>query len=142
MAMCSRERLLLAVVTEDSPTDEEWTAWLSLCRERLGQSMRVMIAVHGGGPDAYKRKALADLTRHEDDLRTAILTDSEVARGMVVAFNWLGLPRRGFGSNQYRLAAEFLELTADEWREVLEVMPTLHADTGTLAPRPSATGGH
>jgi hypothetical protein len=72
-----------------------------------------LVETRGGGPDAKQRRALAEAMRNEDT-RVAVLTDSFVARGILTALAWLGLPQRGFALQDLRAAGSYLELTPHE----------------------------
>jgi len=110
MAISRTDRVYALVYGEESPTDEEWTHCVALCRERAGRDSRFLVETRGGGPDAKQRRMLAE-AMHNEDTRVAVLTDSFVARGILTALAWLGLPQRGFGLQDLRAAGSYLELT-------------------------------
>lgn len=113
MAISRSNRVYTLVYGEDAPTDEEWVHCVALCRERAGRDSRFLVETRGGGPDAKQRKALAELMRHEDT-RVAVLTDSIIARGILTALAWLGLPQRGFALDDVRAAGAYLQLSPEE----------------------------
>jgi hypothetical protein len=106
------DRVAIAVHDEVPPTDEEWERWVEYFRGRT--EGRALVETHeGAGPNAKQRKVLAERTRGID-LRAAILTDSLVARGIVTAIAWLGIPQRALPPGQYQQAGDFLGLTKEE----------------------------
>ena len=128
MAMVRCERLLLLVHAPSAPTEAEWQHWIALCCEHPGP-IRVLVETHGGGPDAKQRKALSAALQGRE-LRSAILTDSLVVRGIVTALAWLGITLRAFPLHEIQAAASFLELTAAEVSLAREILPRLRAECG------------
>jgi hypothetical protein len=113
MAIARSDRVYTLVYGADPPTDEEWSQCLAMFRERTGQDTRCIVQTRGGGPDAKQRKVLADTMRNEDT-RVAVMTDSIVARGILTALAWLGLPQCGFALNDLHAAANYLGLSSEE----------------------------
>jgi hypothetical protein len=124
MAMRRFDRVVLAVHDAAPPTDDEWLRWIALCLERKGAELRVMVESLGGGPSPKQRKELADLLSGED-LRSAILTDSIVTRGVVTAISWLNISLRAFELDQHQAAANYLGLSQAELSEALATFRTL-----------------
>jgi hypothetical protein len=133
MTMWRSDRVLVAVHDSKPPSEDEWARWIELCSQPPGGERLVMVETHGGGPDAKQRKALAEATA-DGEMRAAVMTDSLVARGILTALVWLGVPVRPFGVYQHRSAAEYLGLSADEQRTVLEVLRRLRNEAGLHDP--------
>jgi hypothetical protein len=129
MVISRSDRVLTLVYGVEAPTDDEWTRCVALCRERAGRDSRVLVETHGGGPDAKQRRVLAEAMRNEDT-RVAVMTDSLVARGILTALAWLGLPQRGFALNDLRAAGAYLELSSDELRLAAEELARLRFELG------------
>jgi hypothetical protein len=129
MAMWCSERVYVTVLCGVPPTDEEWDRWIELILRRKGHDVRVLVEAHDTGPDAKQRKTISDALKGED-LRAAVMTESTIARGIVTALAWLGVPQRAFGVNQYAQAANYLELTHAELEQILEVLPRLRRESG------------
>src|SRR4051812_35792692 len=119
MAISRSDRVYALVYGAGAPTDEEWLHCLALCRERAGGDSRFLVETRGGGPDAKQRKVLADALKGED-ARVAVMTDALLARGILTALAWLGLPQRGFALHDLRAAGAYLELTSEELRYVAD----------------------
>lgn len=126
MAIWARDRLYLAVLHGSSPTDEEWNHWIALGQKRAGRDKRVLVEASGGGPTAKQRKAML-ATDKAKDVRIAIMTESTFVRGIVTALTWFGVSLRAFPLNSSEVAAQFLELTAEELGAALEMLPQLRA---------------
>lgn len=129
MTMWTRDRLYLAVLCGHAPTDDEWNRWIALGVRREPFVKRVLVEAHGGGPTVKQRMAMrgTDLSKNA---RIAILTESTLARGIVTAVSWFGVSLRAFPIDGHELAAQFLELTVDELKTALEVLPGLRMEAG------------
>ena len=139
MAIARSERVFTVVYGADAPTNEEWTRCLALFQERAGQPSRFLVQTHGGGPDAKQRKVLADTLRNED-ARIAVMTDSILARGILTALAWLGLPQRGFALHDLRAAAEYLGLSSEELQHAGEELARLRYELGFYDSQRAANG--
>jgi hypothetical protein len=139
MAMARSERVFTLVYGVDAPTDEEWTRCLTLFRERAGRESRFLVETRGGGPDAKQRKVLAELLR-DQDARVAVMTDSIVARGILTALAWLGLPQRGFALNDLRAASEYLGLSSEELQHAARELARLRNELGSSETKRAANG--
>jgi hypothetical protein len=134
MTMSSDERVMVCVHDEHAPTDAEWDRWIELLRQRVGRDARVFVETRGGGPNAKQRKLLADAAK-DLDLRSAVLSDSIVVRGILTAIAWLGVPLRAFSPGEYRPAAEYLGLTQDELQRTFEILAGLRHECFERAPQ-------
>jgi hypothetical protein len=115
------DRVLIAVHDADPPTDEEWERWMELFRGRT-ETLVLVESFDGAGPNAKQRRVLAERTQGID-FGAAIMTDSTVARGIVTALSWLGMPQRAFSPGNYKQAGLYLGLTKEELeRAVAEVL--------------------
>lgn len=106
-----------------NPNRQEWDAFLAMSRaagEAVGGDLgkfRQIVFTDGGGPNNAQRKASADLARelaNGDKVRVAVVSRSIVARGIVTAFRWLGLPLRSFQPEELAEAFAFLVVTDEE----------------------------
>jgi len=133
MAMCRQGRVLLGVHHESPPTDEEWARWIALALDPSADGVRTIVESSGNsGPNAKQRRALADALGGAD-IRSAILTDSLVVRGIVTAIAWLNVSLRAFAPDQQREAAEYLGLDASERAWAFAELHRLRAESGARA---------
>lgn len=125
MSMCRVDRVLLAVHWAAPPSDDEWDRWIELTCDQPGAVVRALVEAYDEvGPNAKQRKALADRIRVSGrDVRSAILTDSVIVRGIVTAIAWLSVSLRAFATNQHHPAASYLELTDSELDSALATLP-------------------
>jgi regulator of extracellular matrix RemA (YlzA/DUF370 family) len=139
MAVFRQGRVMVAVHDATPPTEAEWERWVALVREPAAPVLRLLIETTGqGGPNAKQRKALADATQGLD-VRCAILSDSMAVRGVVTALAWLGLAQKAFQPLDHRAAGDYLDLTAAEYRQVLDALPSMRRTCGITGQR--ASGG-
>lgn len=128
MAMCKIDRVTTAVHHTRPPTDEQWNRLIALCSKQEGP-IRILVESHGGAPNAKQRKALHDALAGRD-LRSAVLTDSMVARGIVTALAWIGISLRAFPLQDYSSAAEYLGLSNHELTVAVAQLRILRKECG------------
>jgi hypothetical protein len=83
--------LIVAVHDEQNPSDSNWDAYVALVRESMSEGSYfrgVLVTSLGGAPNAGQRKAL-QMIADSQAYPTCICTDSVVARGVIIAINWL-----------------------------------------------------
>jgi hypothetical protein len=85
------EGVLLIVHGEAAPSNEEWSALVSSLGPTLnGRTRLPVLVVPSGVPSALQRAELQEATRLVT-ARTAILSNSRIARGISVALKWMGM---------------------------------------------------
>lgn len=133
MAMCRQGRLLLGVHYQHPPTDEEWARWIALALDPSAEGVRTIVESGGStGPNAKQRKALAEVVQGVD-IRSAIMTDSLIVRGIVTAIAWLSVSLRAFAPDQQREAADYLGLDASERAWAFAELRRLRAELAARA---------
>src|SRR5450432_2876646 len=86
-AVC--DTIFICYHTAENPTDGEWDKMLTLFLGSLPTMRGVLIFSDGGGPNIAQRERLAEMIKLIP--RTAMVTDSRVARGIMTALSWLGV---------------------------------------------------
>ena len=130
MTMQRHGRLMLGVLSEAPPTDDEWGRWIELGAVRVGKDLRLIIEVFGSvGPNARQRQALTPWLG-KVDMRTAVMSESVIVRGLVTALSWVGVPNSAFSPGKYEAAARYLELTAEELALAQAELPELRQSAG------------
>jgi hypothetical protein len=93
------------------PTDSEIDQHIKEAVAMAGFVRGVLVIAVGPdaeGPDARQRARMASgLLR----IRTAVVTDSVLARGIMTAVSWLGGPIRGFAPEQLLQAFDYLKVS-------------------------------
>ena len=109
--------LIVAVHDEHNPFDGEWDEYVALVRESLKERsyfQGVLVTSLGGAPNAGQRKALQAIADSQV-YRTCICTDSVVARGVIIAINWLfSTPMRAVAYRDLDRALEYLDVPPGE----------------------------
>lgn len=98
------------------PADEEWRAYVEALRAHSVK--RILVLTDGEGPNARQRKHMLERLGANAQ-RTAVVTPSMAARGIVTAVAWLGTDIRAFAPDETAAALEFLGLTRFEAEAVL-----------------------
>lgn len=115
------------VHTADNPTDEEWDAMLGHFRARRAE--RVIVFTDGGGPTTLQRGRLNDALEGSA-VKTAIVSSSQVIRGIVTALSWFNPGIKSFLPHQAPLALTYLGLATGEheplMQHVLKLSRELH----------------
>lgn len=109
--------LIVAVHDEQNPSDSDWDAYVALVQESLSEGSYfrgVLVTSLGGAPNAGQRKALQTVADSKV-YRTCICTDSVVARGVIIAINWLfSTPMHALPYNDLDRALAILEVPLGE----------------------------
>ncbi|HTU60550.1 MAG TPA: hypothetical protein VMF89_18995 [Polyangiales bacterium] len=109
--------LIVAVHDEQNPSESDWDAYVALVKESLkdGAYFRgVLVTSLGGAPNAGQRKSLQTIADSQV-YRTCICTDSVVARGVIIAINWLfSTPMHALPYRDLDRALEILEVPLGE----------------------------
>ena len=126
--------LVLFVNGERAPDREEWKTYVAFLKERAAEHATVRLVVVSGsaGPDSVQRQQLADSVSAKQ-LRTAVVSDSVVARGVVTAFRWYGLDVSAFKSSAIDEAYAYVGATPDEVAWLRLGLAAARADVGPRA---------
>lgn len=110
-----RRRLIILVHTKEPPAESEWQEYVEEARQRRNELRAFLVVTDGGGPNAMQRAALDEavgLEKHP--AKTAVVTVSVVARGIVTAIGWFSKNIKAFSTNQLPAALDFLEVPTAE----------------------------
>jgi hypothetical protein len=105
------------VHTAEKPTDVEWDAMLAHFRAKRAE--RVIVFTDGGGPSTLQRGRLNDALEGSV-VKTAIVSSSQVIRGIVTALSWFNPGIRSFSPHQASLAMSYLGLPATEHERLMQ----------------------
>ena len=85
MAFGEVQGCLMLVHGPDSPSDEEWSAWL-VALSRYAEKMRrvrLLVFTEGGSPSPKQRTSMDSLAkRHQSYTKVAVMTKSTFVRGV------------------------------------------------------------
>jgi hypothetical protein len=110
-----KRRLLILVHTKDSPTDAEWTEYAQAASKWKRDIQGFLVITEGGGPNTMQRAELdAAIGIESHSAKTAVVTVSRIARGIVTAISWFSPGIKAFSTNQLSHALEYLGVSATE----------------------------
>ena len=130
-------RTLVVAHSEQSPTDDEWGAWIA----RMGQLDYdcVLIATRGGAPNAKQRTQTNDFWQDKTKPKMAVLSDSPAVRGALFAFYYLFKgTMKPFPANHAGQALNFLGVSRENYAEVLTAAGELQDRLSVAKKRRSA----
>jgi hypothetical protein len=104
----------------------------------MASSVRAVLVITDGsdaaGPDAGQRAKMARVGLLR--IRTAVVTESVLARGVMTAVSWLGAPIRGFGPEDLLSAFNFLEISGPVRARIPAQLDVLKAELHGVAHGP------
>ena len=127
--------LIVCVGGDRRWSNEDWQDYLELLRKLLlaphdrRRPIRVLVFAGEAAPDAKQRGELKAVFRDARQ-QTATVTNSKLAKYIITALAWLGLPGRAFSPEQACSAALYLGLTGDELRDARATAHSLAANVG------------
>lgn len=121
--------IVLFVIGDQPPERDEWKAYVDFVKERakLHDKIRLVVLAGSGAPDAVQRKQLNDAVTMKQ-LRTAVVSDSIVARGVVTAFRWYGLELDAFKGSAMGDAFQYVAATPEEVDWLQRTVRAIRAD--------------
>lgn len=107
--MC--EGILIVVHAVQPPTDAEWNDSLRYVEDHLPGLTRLNVLVRAeSGPNAIQRARLGAVIERIPT-RTAVLSESPIVRGVVIAMGWMDLQKiNSFGPKAVHEGLDYLEL--------------------------------
>lgn len=102
-------QVIVLVHTKDSPTEEEWKAYCDDARKWRTQIRGILVLSEGGGPNSVQRGEL-EVALDRPEAKTAVVTLSRVARGIVTAMSWFTPKIKAFSTLQIPAALEYLDI--------------------------------
>jgi hypothetical protein len=115
-----KRRLLILVHTKDAPENDEWKEYVESARKWRQEIQGFLVVSDGGGPNTMQRAELdeaIDIEHHPG--KTAVVTISRIARGIVTAISWFSPGIKAFGTNQLHQAIEYLGTPPPEVEAVI-----------------------
>lgn len=102
-------QVLILVHTKDAPADDEWKAYCDDAHKWRAQIRGILVLSEGGGPNSVQRGELETALERPEG-KTAVVTLSRVARGIVTALSWFTPKIKAFSTLQIPAALEYLEV--------------------------------
>lgn len=113
----------------NDPTNDEWK---SMCDDLSSDPKRKNLVITlGGSPSALQRARVKKAyDRSGVNPRTATLTESPIARGIITVFGWLGANIKGFGFNEFDNALYYLGVRWSQIEDIERTVSRLMLDIG------------
>lgn len=126
-----KRRLLILVHTKDSPDDAEWGEYAQAAGKWKKDIQGFLVISEGGGPNTMQRAELDTAIGIEShSAKTAVVTISRLARGIVTAISWFSPGIKAFSTLQLPQALEYLGVSAAEADNVNAEIKKLKKDLG------------
>jgi hypothetical protein len=116
--------LLVSVYNENPPTNEEAEAALESFRQMTFDRLRALSFTKGGTHTAAQRKQLNDVLAGRE-LKTAVVTDVRLVRGVVTAMSWFNKSIKVFTPETWEDAFAYLEIPPGQFDRIWEVIKGL-----------------
>jgi hypothetical protein len=105
--------LFVVIHPATPPTEDEWMDYLRSWRPLDMARMRTIVFTDGGGPNAAQRKLANEALAGKPSL-TAVVSSSQVVRGMVTALSWFNPKIKAFGPEEALEAFHYLGVRTPE----------------------------
>lgn len=115
-----KRRVLILAHSKEAPSAEEWDEYVASARKWRSEIRALLVLSDGGGPNAAQRAALDEALGLENHTaKTAVVTVSMMARGIVTAIGWFSKGIKAFSTNQISAALDYLEIPKVDHEGVL-----------------------
>lgn len=127
---------VVLVSNAKAPEQAEWDAYLAKLGEHLdaraGKPGRLIVFAGGGTPSSSMRLGLRK-TIAERPMKTAVVTDSAVVRGIIGVFSLFVKGTRPFAAREWMGALEYVGFPFEKQGELTEAVTKLNAEVGGSA---------
>lgn len=104
-------KLVILVHSKDAPSDDEWKVYCDDVRKWCQQIRGILVVSVGGGPNGVQRGELETALGIDTyKAKTAVVTLSRVARGIVTAISWFNPSIKAFSTIQIPAAMDYLDV--------------------------------
>lgn len=126
-----KRRVVILVHGKDTPSDEEWTQYCEDTKRWRNSIEGILVVSEGGGPNTMQRGSLEAALGEDFAGKTAVVTLSRIARGIVTALSWVNPRIKAFATNQMSAAFEHVGVTnKDEHSTLLAEVIKLRTELG------------
>lgn len=121
-------QLVILVHSKDAPGDVEWKDYCADVQKWCQQIRGILVISEGGGPNGVQREALEKALGNETyKAKTAVVTLSRIARGIVTAISWFSPTIKAFSTLQIPDALKYLEIPDANHPRVMVAIKSLRA---------------
>ncbi len=129
-----RRRLVILVHTKEAPSEPEWQEYAKRCGMWKEDIRGFLVVSDGGGPSTMQRAELDEAINIEKHPgKTAVVTVSRIARGIVTAISWFSPGIKAFGTHQLPQAIEYLGWPVNDVQSVVNEVQRLRTDLGIIS---------
>lgn len=125
-----KRRIVILVHTKDAPSDEEWSRYCEDVQRWRKSVEGILVVSEGGGPNTMQRGGLEAALGEDFSGKTAVVTLSRIARGIVTALSWVNPRIKAFATNQMSAASDHVNVSKDEQPQLLTEVTKLRAELG------------
>lgn len=129
--------LLISVYTENAPANEDADAAAAAFKDMTFDRLRALTFTKGGTHTAAQRKTLHDILGGRE-LRTAVVTDVPMVRGVVTAVSWFNKSVKAFTPTGWKDAFLYLDIPSSQFERTWEHIHALEREIQ----RSSKDGAH
>jgi stage II sporulation SpoAA-like protein len=125
--------IVLLVEGANPHPDSDWSDFLDACDLAMSQNngkIRVLVVTEGAGPNAKQRQLSLERGWRGNRSPVAVVTDSQLARGIITVFAWFNLNIRAFSTRNLSGGFEFLDCNATEIMELKNAIAQLRKGLG------------
>lgn len=125
--------IVLLVEGSDPHPDSDWNIFLDACDWAMSHNngkIRVLVVTEGAGPNAKQRQLSLDRGWRGNRSPVAVVTDSQLARGIITVFAWFNLNIRAFPARHLSGGFEFLGCDETEVIALKRAIARLRNDLG------------
>jgi len=124
MAFATVGNIIVALHNGSPPGEDEWGQYCRAITAMEFDKVRPIAFSDGGGPDSKQRKLLNEVIAGRPG-RSALVTNSTIARSVVTALSWFNPLIKAFSPEEASRAFEYLQLDPGEVQAVRLAIRTL-----------------
>jgi hypothetical protein len=128
-----KQRILILVHTKDSPSDAEWGEYLQNAKHWRDRIEGFLVVTEGGGPNTLQRGEMNDVLEAEKrGGKTAVVTLSRIARGIVTALSWFNPGIKAFSTIHIPAALDYLGVAKADHDLLISELKRLKSELGIV----------
>jgi hypothetical protein len=123
--------LFISVTSPGKVSDEDWQKFMQAFR--ASSATKYLAGIFGGTAEvsSVQRKQAAELLRSRG-IRTAVVTDDTLVRGLVTAVGWLGANVNAFAWTDTKGALKYLGVTEIAAERALTTLTALRSEVESM----------
>jgi hypothetical protein len=129
LAFGSYMSCVILVHSEAAPSDKDWGKYIDFIKAQKRPETKILVVGKGGPPPSAAQRAKLATVFEKSGVPTAVLTDSQISRGVVTALNWI-FPQKlaAFPTARLEDALIYVGLPVGIAPDIRKVITHLNAD--------------